>query len=93
MSNGDVSPRFGRKGISHTCEVESRITKVTVITKENRVVCLSFDTEGESYPLKIEAPEAQSGDLKITVHTMSPTESLIGFRVRLARSSLQGLSC
>ena len=93
MSNGDVSPKFGRKTISHTCIVYSKITKVTVVTKDNRVVCLAFDTEAESDFLRIEAPKSQKGDLKTTVHTISPGESLVGFRIRMARNALQGLSC
>lgn len=93
MSNGDVSPKFGRKAISHTCEVDSKITKVTVMTKDNRVVSLAFDTEAEAEFLKIQAPIAQSGVLKSIEHTMSPGESLVGFKMRIARSALQGLSC
>jgi len=42
MSNGDVSPKFGRKAISHFCNFEEKLTKIALGTRDRRLVKLVF---------------------------------------------------
>lgn len=62
MTNGDISPKFGRKAISHWCAFDSTITKVTMTTRVGRLVGLVFDTQADNEYLRIEAGEAEAGD-------------------------------
>ena len=55
MSNGDISPKFGRKAISHWCAFESTIKRVTMTSRGGCLVGLVFDTEADGEFLRIEA--------------------------------------
>lgn len=72
MSDGQVSPKFGRKSITNCCDLDSPITKIVAVHRERGLVSLEFFSESES--LKIEG----TGEVKHTdTVTLHQAESLI----------------
>ena len=53
MSNGDISPKYGNRPFTDCCYFESRVTKVKVSYKDNRLVGLIFYTEHDGEFLRI----------------------------------------
>jgi len=48
MSNGDESPKYGKRAISDMCDVDNRIEKVTMLSHHGRLIGLVFeDAAGE----------------------------------------------
>ena len=89
MSNGDVSPKYGDKAFTHGCNFESRITKVRISTKENRLIGLIFYTDHDGEFLRIEGSVKTNNTVTLD---MESTESLIGFQMRIASGALQGMA-
>ena len=89
MSNGDVSPKYGNRPFTDLCRFESRITKVIASVKDNRLVGLIFHTEQDGEFLRIQGTMMTNNSVTIEMHA---TESLVGFKLRVAKSTLQGLS-
>ena len=55
MTNGTISPKYGsRSATSNYCVFESRINKIKVSVKDNRLVGLLFYTEHDGEFLRIE---------------------------------------
>ena len=92
MSNGDVSPRYGRRMTNHYCMVEGDISTVTMIQKDGRLAGVIFGNATSGDILRIEAPSVNEGETKTSVESLYATESLIGFKMRLHRGALTGLS-
>ena len=86
----NVSPKYGRKAISNFCEFEDKITKVTMMSKNNCLIGLVFDTESDAEFLTIKpSNEMPSGTV---VETIDFDEFLIGFKARVHQNVLCGLS-
>ena len=91
MSNGDVSPKYGSRAFTDSCMFESRITRIKASCKDNRLVALLFYTEHDGEFLSITGSGSQITNNTVAME-MHGTESLIGFKMRVSKSVLQGLS-
>ena len=89
MSNGDISPKYGNKPFTDCCHFESRVTKIQVSCKDNRIVGLVFYTEHDGEFLRITGSLMTNNTVVVDLHAI---ESLIGFKMRVAKSVLQGMS-
>ena len=89
MSNGDVSPKYGVKIITDFCLFESPINKILMYVADRRLVGLTFYTEHDGEFLVITAPKLSVGT---TMHELVYSETLLGFNMRVADKSLQGMS-
>ena len=92
MSNGDVSPRYGRRMTNHYCMIEADITTVTMIQKDGRLAGVIFGNETAGEVLRIEAASINQGETKTSVESLYASETLVGFKMRLHRGALTGLS-
>lgn len=91
MSNGDQSPKYGKKPFSANCEFDSRVTKIISKVKNNHLVSLNFWTEKDGDYFTIEGEDADSAGSSTTVE-LHQLESLIGFQMRLSAGVLHGLN-
>ena len=90
MSNGDVSPKYGTKAFTHSCELDSPITKIKAKIKENRLVGLIISTQRLGECLTI-YPEHQNYTSQATVF-LKEEESILGFSMKVQDDKLYGLS-
>jgi len=44
MSDGAVSEKFGKRSISDMCDIDEKITKITMSSKAGRLVGLVFES-------------------------------------------------
>ena len=92
MSNGDKSPKYGTRPFSDFCPFESAITKIVVHVSEHRIAGIIIHTEHDGEFLRIESPALQSSAAAVSTE-LHGTESILGFKLRLSRGSLTGISC
>ena len=45
MSNGDISPKYGKKPFTASCDFDSRVTKLKSRIRDNRLIAMTFYTE------------------------------------------------
>ena len=89
MTDGTVSPKYGsRSGNSNYCVFESRISKIKVSVRDNRLVGLLFYTEHDGEFLRIEGTRMTNNTASVELFG---SESFIGFQMRVANKVLTGL--
>ena len=90
MTDGAISPKYGsRSATSNYCVFESRINKIKVSVKDNRLVGLIFYTEHDGEFLRIESSRYTNNTATVE---LVGSESFIGFRMRIANKAITGLS-
>lgn len=89
MTDGTISPKYGsRSATSNYCVFESRVSKIKVSVKDNRLVGLLFYTEHDGEFLRIEGTRMTNNTATIE---LVGSESFIGFQMRIANKVLTGL--
>ena len=90
MTDGTTSPKYGsRSATSNYCTFESRINKIKVSVRDNRLVGLIFYTEHDGEYLRIESQRFTNNTASVE---LVRSESFVGFRMRIANKAITGLS-
>ena len=56
MSNGDVSPKYGARSISHVCEFDEPISRIKLVQESKRLVGIVFYTQRGGEYMHISSP-------------------------------------
>ena len=83
--------KFGRKAINYYCDIEKKITKVLLGTRDRRLVELVIFCQGDDEEhLRIEAGQEPPTDVQEV--QLYGEEAIVGFNARISQSTLHGLS-
>ena len=88
MSDGTVSPKFGGKAYTNSCEFYSPVKKIVATYRERGLVSLTFES-GNNMLLTIQGEGV--GKNTDTVEVIENVESLVQFKCRMDKNVIQGI--